>query len=357
MRAIPSPAGPCAVVVAGNALVDQTPTRTATGDTAYLPRPGGSCLNVAAGLGRLGAPASLLARTSGDHFGDLLRARLAESGTRLTHVPATSDPTTPAAVRLCDDGSAAYSFHANGAADRGLRPEHLGTLPDAGHLPEAAALHIGSLGLVLEPLASKLDGLPRRGTGHRLVSLDPNMRPGLVTDRSCHLRRFTEWVALTDAVKASEEDLAWFHPGEAYELVAERRPASGAQLALVTLGARGTWAAGRTARAHMPAPVTEVVDTVGAGDAFTAGVLAHLHRTGRLGREGVAELCPDELAGLLAYAVGVAADTCTRAGARPPFRRYGLPTPSQPVGRGAAAPPGVPLIGHRSVSRFPGGWP
>ncbi|MFE0515863.1 PfkB family carbohydrate kinase, partial [Streptomyces sp. NPDC058964] len=249
-------------VVAGDALVDLAPTPTATGGTAYQPRPGGSCLNVAAGLGRLGVPASLLARISDDHCPDLLRAHLAESGTRLTHVLATSDPASLAAVRLCDDASAAYPFHANGAADRGLRPECRDTLPNAGQL------------------------------------------------------------------KASEEDLAWLHPGEPYVLVAEGWPASGAKLVLVTLGSRGAWAAGGTARVHMPAPVVEAVDTVGAGDAFTAGVLAHLHRSGRLAGEGVAGPCPDELTGLPAYALGVAAETGTRVGAQPPFHREGLPIPS-----------------------------
>ncbi|MFF5189342.1 carbohydrate kinase [Streptomyces sp. NPDC000345] len=329
MRASPNPPAAPAVVVAGDALVDLTPVRTVTGDIAYQPRPGGSCLNVAAGLGRLGVPAGLLARISDDPFGDLLRAHLEESGTQLTYVVPTSDPTALAAVRLSDDGSAAYSFHANGAADRGLRPEHLATLPDAGRLPRGAALHLGSLGLVLEPLASTLDGLLRREARHRVVSLDPNVRPGLVTDRAHCLRRFTEWVALADVVKASEEDLAWLCPGEPYELVAERWLAAGVSLVLVTLGSRGACAVGRIARTHMPAPAVKVVDTVGAGDAFTAGALAHLHRTGRLSREGVATLGAEELTGLLAHAVGVAADTCTRAGAQPPFLRDGMPTPSR----------------------------
>jgi len=128
----PETADKPAVVVAGDALVDLTPTRTADGAAALQPCPGGFCLNVAAGLGRLGVPAVLLARISDDHFGDLLRARLTASGTRLTHVPPTSDPTTLAAVHLREDGSAAYSFHANGAADRGLRPEHLAARPGGG---------------------------------------------------------------------------------------------------------------------------------------------------------------------------------------------------------------------------------
>ncbi|MFF7547070.1 carbohydrate kinase [Streptomyces canus] len=327
MSARPELADHPAVVVAGEALVDLTPARTADGAAAFQPRPGGSCLNVAAGLGRLRVPTALLARISDDHFGDLLRAHLAASGTRLTHVLPASDPTTLAAVHLREDGSAAYSFHANGTADRGLLPEHLVALPDGGALPAGTALHLGSLGLLLEPLASTLDGLIRREAGRRLVSLDPNVRPGLVTDRNAYLRRFAEWVALADVVKASDEDVAWLHPGESYEAVAERWLASGAGLVLITFGSRGAWAIGRDARVHVPAPAVRVVDTVGAGDAFTAGVLAHLHHTGRLSREGVDHLAAGELARLLSYAVDIAADTCTRAGAQPPYRYDGAPTP------------------------------
>lgn len=102
--------------------MDFTTARTADGAAAFQPRPGGSCLDVAAGLGRLRVPTALLARISDDHFGDLRRAHLAASGTRLTHALPASDPTTLAAVHLREDGSAAYSFHANGTADRGLRP-------------------------------------------------------------------------------------------------------------------------------------------------------------------------------------------------------------------------------------------
>jgi fructokinase len=157
------------------------------------------------------------------------------------------------------------------------------------------------------------------------VSLDPIVRPGLVTDRATYLRRFTDWVVLADVVKASDEDLAWLHPGEPYGGVADRRFASGAGLVLITFGSRGAFAAGRHARVHGPAPAVEVVETVGAGDAFTVGTLAPLHHTGRLSREGVDGLGPRELARLLSYAVEIAADTCTRAGAQPPYRSEGVP--------------------------------
>ncbi|OQD56328.1 hypothetical protein BM536_008635 [Streptomyces phaeoluteigriseus] len=103
--------------------------------------------------------------------------------------------------------------------------------------------------------------------------------------------------------------------------------AGGRALVLITFGSRGAWAVGRDANVHVPAPVVEVVDTVGAGDAFTAGALAHPHHADRLNREGVDALGAGDLARLLSYAVEIAADTCTRAGAQPPYRDDGVPPP------------------------------
>ena len=94
-----------------------------------------------------------------------------------------------------------------------ISDDHLGDLLHA-HLPPGAAPHLGSLGLLREPLASTLDGLVRREAGRRLLPLDPNVRPGLFADRAAYLRRLAEWVALADVVKTSDEDLAWLSPGE-----------------------------------------------------------------------------------------------------------------------------------------------
>ena len=321
-----------AVVVAGDALVDLTPAVTREGRPAYEPHPGGSCLNVAVGLGRAGVPTAFLARLSDDPFGGLLRRHLADSGVSDRWLLRTPDPTTLAFVHLAE-GQASYSFHAAGAADRGLEPEHLGRLPDAGALPEGAALHLGSIALVLEPVATTLDGLLRREAGRRLVTLDPNVRPGLVADRAAYLRRWQQWLPLVDVLKVSAEDLAWLHPdarsdADVQDVVASWLSA-GVAVVLVTDGERGARAWSAVASAHVPAPRVEVVDTVGAGDAFSAGVLAHLHDEGRLRRDALPREQP-ELERLLRAAVLVAADTCTRPGADPP-RRTSAGAPAGPA--------------------------
>ena len=170
-----------AVVVAGDALIDLTPTTTVRGHLAYEPHPGGSCLNVAVGLGRLGVPTAFLARLSTDAFGQMLRTQLADSGVQPTYFVDTDDLTTLAAVHLRGGGHPTYSFHAQRAADRGLLPQHLRPLPGG------AALHVGSIALMLEPVASTLEVLLRREAGRRVVSLDPNVRPGLIAG-SCGIR-------------------------------------------------------------------------------------------------------------------------------------------------------------------------
>jgi fructokinase len=310
-----------AVVVAGDALVDLTPTTTVRGTPAYEPHPGGSCLNVAVGLARLEVPTAFLARMSSDAFGQLLRAYLAASGVLPTYLIDTDDLTTLAAVHL-RDGQARYSFHAAGAADRGLLPEHLAALPDGAALPPGAALHLGSIALVLEPVASTLEGLLRREAGRRAVSLDPNVRPGLIPDREAYLRRFAGWVPLVDVLKVSEEDLAWLYPGRPEDEVIAGWLAAGVSLVVVTHGGDGARASTPSASASVAAPRVAVVDTVGAGDAFMAGALAYLHERRLLAHGALRALNAPRLTELLQAACLVAAATCTRAGADPPRRRH-----------------------------------
>ena len=300
-------------MVAGDAFVDLTSTTALDGGPAYAPHPGGSCLNVAVGLGRLGVPTALLARVSDDGFGGLLRRHLADSAVRDTFLVPSSDQTGLAVADL-DGGVAGYSFYNAGTADRGLLPEHLEAPP----LPAGAALHVGSVALAYEPQAGTLAGLLRAESGRRLITLDPNVRPSVIADRDRYLAQLAGWVALCDVVKVSDEDLAWLHPGEPVAVVARRWLDAGAALVLVTSGADGAWACTAAAEAQVPAPTVDVVDTVGAGDAFMAATLAWLWRAGRLTRSGVASSSVADLEALLSFAVRVAADTCTRSGAEPP---------------------------------------
>jgi fructokinase len=304
-----------AVVVAGDALIDLTPTTTVRGHLAYVPHPGGSCLNIAVGLRRLGVPTAFLARLSSDAFGQMLRNHLVASDVQPGYFVDTDDLTTLAAVHL-RDGQATYSFHAVGAADRGLLPEHLRPLP------AGSALHLGSIALMLEPVASTLERLLRQEAGHRAVSLDPNVRPSLIQNREAYLHRFEGWVQLVDIVKLSAEDLSWLYPDRSEKKVVAEWHTAGIPLVIVTHGEDGASASTPWAAARVPAPSVAVVDTVGAGDAFMSGALAHLHQRRLLARDALRSLDAAGLTDLLETACLVAADTCTRAGAEPPRRRF-----------------------------------
>jgi len=312
---VPDDAGPSpAVVVAGDALIDLTPTTTVRGQLAYEPHPGGSCLNVAVGLGRLGVPTVFLARLSSDAFGQMLRDHLADSGVHPGYFVDTDDLTTLAAVHL-RDGQATYSFHAQDAADRGLLPEHLTALPPG------AALHLGSIALMLEPVASTLEWLLRREAGRRVVSLDPNIRPGLISDRVAYLDRFEGWMRLIDILKVSRADLAWLYPRLSEDGAISLWHAAGIPLVVVTHGEHGAVASTPLGSATVEAPKVPVVDTVGAGDAFMSGALAHLHERGLLNHDALRSLDTEGIEQMLQDACRIASHTCTRAGADPPRRR------------------------------------
>lgn len=299
------------IIACGEALIDFTSLRH-EGHTVYRPHPGGSLMNVAVASGRLGAPTGFLGKVSRDVFGRLLRQHMHESRVSLEYVVEAREPTTLAFVHL-DSGDPEYSFYAGGTADRSLLIEELPTLP------REAALHFGSISLVLEPTASTLEYLMQQESRQRFLSLDPNVRPGLIPDRSAYLERLEGWLGLVDLVKVSQADLEWLYPGESPRSIAQEWLDRGPALVLVTLGAAGSLALSAGGSSLVPVPRVQVVDTVGAGDAFMGAALAWLHKQRRLSRSGVEGLEEAELQQLLAFANQVAAINCTRAGADPPW--------------------------------------
>jgi len=299
------------IVVCGEALIDVVPAA----DGTRKPTPGGGPFNTARALARLGAPTAFLGRLSTDAFGVMLAQQLKADGADLSLVSYGPESTTLAVAELDGQGLAEYDFFVKGTSAPNLTPEML-----PARLPaEVTALHIGTLGLVLEPMATTLVELALREDDHRLVMLDPNIRSNLVTDAREYRDRLDGLVAHSTIVKASETDLAWLFPELDSEAGADRLLALGARLVLVTLGAAGALAASSGRRIRVAAPEVEVVDTIGAGDAFGAAVLAWLHDHDAL-RADLA-LQHGELESMLSFACLVAAITCTRVGADPPWRR------------------------------------
>ena len=303
------------IVVCGEALIDLVPV-THGGEPAYVPRAGGSSFNVAMGLGRLGAAVGFLGRLSTDPFGRMLRARLLADGVDCRFIGQGDEPSTLAIVHLDASAEPVYAFHGEGTADRLLRVEDLpATLPD-----EVSALHFGSISMVREPGASAFEALMRREHGQRALSLDPNVRPSLVGERSAYVARLESWVALADLVKVSQADLACLYPAAAPAAVATDWLGRGPGLVVVTRGHGGAFALTAGSRVEVPGTPVRVSDTIGAGDAFTSGLLAWLDEAGRLEQARLREIPADVLRRGLAFANRAAAITCTRAGAQPPTR-------------------------------------
>lgn len=298
--------------VVGEALIDLAVTET--DPTRPVAHPGGSPMNVAVTLGRLGSPVKFLGRLSGDAFGGLLRDHLKDSGVDLRWTVDAAEPTSLAVVSVAPDGGAEYSFHVHRTADWQWSPTEL---PAAAGLD---AVHAGSLALALEPGGTVVaDWLQRLG-GSATISLDPNVRPELLGDRDRYRERLDRWLSLADLVKVSDEDLAWVWPGRDPLELARSWIGQGRRLVVVTRGGDGSQVFGRDFEFAVAAHETEMVDTVGAGDSFSGALLHRLDRARRLGPDRLARLTAAEARDAVEFASLIAAATCSRAGADPPRR-------------------------------------
>jgi fructokinase len=304
------------ILCCGEALIDFVPLPDVKG---YVPCPGGSVFNIAVGLGRLVSPVGFFCKVSTDFFGDQLLDYLGENGVDTALCPRSDDPTTLAFVSLAGEGEEPrFMFYANDSADRLLAVDELPDLPDG-----VKVLHFGSISLILEPGATALETLMHREsrTG-RIISLDPNVRSGLIQNRKAYRQRFENWVSLVDIIKLSRADFDFLYPKRDFEEVIVEWFMKGISLCIVTLGGDGSigyTASGSTA--YAPTPQVEIADTVGAGDTFLAATLSYLDQRGYLDqREKVRSLPAAELADCLAYAARAAAINCSRQGANPPYK-------------------------------------
>ena len=295
------------IVVAGEALVDLI----VAADGRLSANPGGGPYNAARTMARLGADCSFLGRVSDDRFGRDLLAALRADGVGLDLVVHTGEPTTLAVAELDADGAATYRFYTEGTSAAGLRPGDV-----AGGLPGSTlALHVGTLGLVLQPTAATVAALVAQAPADVLVFVDPNCRPSVVGDRAAYLAGL--WVVLerADVVKVSGDDLDFMYPGTAHLAAARELAAGGPSVVLFTDGARSVHIVTDSAELEVPVPEVTVVDTVGAGDAFGGAFLTAWLSGGR-GAGDLGDL--PALRSAVETAVVVAAVTCGRQGADPP---------------------------------------
>jgi fructokinase len=295
------------IVVGGEALFDlvhESPQQLRA-------HAGGGPYNTARTLGRLEQPVSFLGCLSDDGFGRQLRAELAADGVSLDAVVGSALPTTLALAELDEAGSATYRFYSDGTAAPALTPEEaLAALP-----ANVDMLHVGTLGLVMEPTAIALQAVVEAVSAGALVMVDPNCRPTFIPDQGTYRRSLAATLQYAHVVKASEEDLAYLEPGATPADAARALLADGPRVALVTRGAEGALVITADTELRVPAPAARVVDTIGAGDAFGGGFLAWWRLKG-LTREDLQDI--DAVREATRFACVVAARTCERPGASPP---------------------------------------
>jgi fructokinase len=215
-----------------------------------------------------------------------------------------------------EDDEPAYAFYDQGAADTLLTPEEM----PAALFEETAILHFGSISLLRGTTPDAVVSTAERLKGKALLSFDPNVRPSLVRDETAYRALLDRLFFLADLVKISSADLAWLLPDCSLQEAIAHLAAYGPALVVVTKGSRGVLARRGSEEWNVPASAIEMVDTVGAGDSFSAGLLAGLMDRGVTSSTALEQIAPQEIEAALRFAAAASAITCTRPGADPPSR-------------------------------------
>jgi fructokinase len=302
------------ILSCGEALIDMLPRTSTEGEACFAPYAGGAVFNTAIALGRLGAPSAFFSGVSNDMLGEILADTLAASKVDISLLARSDRPTTVAFVKLVN-GQATYAFYDEATAGRMLATTDLPTLPG-----EIDTLFLGGISLVNDPAASTYEALQMRECGTRVTMIDPNIRPGFIAGKEAQYRaRIERMVARADIVKLSDEDLHWLEGQGDLAVLARGILAKGPKVVFITEGAKGARAVTATQDRFVAAQRVTVVDTVGAGDTFNAGVLAALHQAGALTKTALTQLSDETLDAALSLGTRAAAVTVARAGANPPW--------------------------------------
>jgi fructokinase len=303
------------ILSCGDALIDFVPVRAADGREAVRPGVGGSCLNIAVGVARLGIPSGFVGGISTDLFGRMIADHAAASNVDLRHASRSDHQTTLAFVRLIA-GESQYAFYDAETASAHWSYRHGSIAFDA-----IDAVHIGSTTLVHDRGAAEAGRLVANARAKATISFDPNCRPNLVQDQKAYRARMGAFAANADIVRMSDADFKYLFDEEDFAARAAAMLATGPSLFVITRGADGALAWHRTAGAvEVGVPAVDVVDTIGAGDSFQAALLFALHRLGWIQRDKLQTIGADDLRRALSFACKCAALTCSRAGADPPRR-------------------------------------
>jgi fructokinase len=297
----------------GEALIDMLPRQTTADEAAFAPYAGGAVFNTAIAAGRLGVKTGFFSGLSTDLFGEILTNTLAASHVDTTYAARSGRPTTLAFVKLVN-GQATYAFYDENTAGRLLSIDDLPDLP-----AEVSTLFFGGISLVNDPAASAYAALQAREAPTRVTMIDPNIRPGFITDQAAYRARINAMVANADIIKISDEDLHWLEGAGDLTALARGLLARGPKVVFLTEGASGARAITATQNRFVAGQKVTVADTVGAGDTFNAGALAALNTANALTKTALQSLPDATLDAALSLGNRAAAITVSRPGANPPW--------------------------------------
>lgn len=302
------------ILCSGEALIDMLPRETVDGENCFSPHAGGAVFNTAIALARLGAPTGFFSGISTDLFGAILEDRLTDAGVDSSFAARSDKPTTLAFVTLTG-GHAKYAFYDENTAGRMLDTSDLPNLPDS-----TTAAFFGGISLAVEPCAQAYESLMTREASNLVTMIDPNVRDTFIKDEKSYRARINRMMDMADIIKVSDEDLEWLAGHDDTDKAAAELLKKSTRLVCVTQGADGV--SGYTKEGHVvvEARRVQVVDTVGAGDTFNAGVLASLYDARALTKARIGKLDEEMVIDALTLGVRAAAVTVSRAGANPPRR-------------------------------------
>ena len=291
------------VWVAGEVLIDLIPK-----GADRKPIVGGGPANTARALARLGIDTQFIDGISSDQYGQMVKNELLNAGAKLDYVKYSDKPTCLAIVSLSESGSATYEFVIENTATFDFTSEWLPNPQTGG----PSLLHIGTLAVVIEPGASELFEWAQSVAKVAPIVFDPNIRPAVVSDRAQYVAQVERWVAISSAVKVSDNDINWLYPSLDIEQIVNNWITKGPSLVVVTYGDKGLAGYRKDEKVSFEAVKVKVADTVGAGDTVGAILVEAIVKDGLDNLTGV------RLETMLKRAAQAAAITVSRVGANPP---------------------------------------
>jgi fructokinase len=272
---------------------------------------GGAPLNTARTIARLGIPATFLGGVSTDAFGNRIMTLLNDDGVVLGLGAQVPEPTTLAIAQIDEHGAATYRFMMEGTSAAAVTP----AMALAHFNPSVRVLHVGTLGLVLQPLVDASVAIVAAASDDQLVMVDPNCRPSVMTGSPVFDDALAAVLPRADIVKVSGDDLEFLFQGVSPLQSAQDLAASSNSVVLFTDGAEAVHVLAGGDDIVLDVPKVTVADTVGAGDSFSGGFLAWWLQHGKT-RADVADV--DALVSAARFGIAVAGVTCQRPGADPP---------------------------------------